>query len=152
MAATNYTARIEQLNSIHNYPLGISNRYGDQMVRENDEPFIGNSTLLEALFREYTKSYKEYSGNEVRVALTSEQHSALKEISRVLTDESSAILFGIEAIGYLLKKGDNEGEVFGNDQIEYLGWLLEHLAKTLNGHLNLMESVSDDLAKSTVSY
>ena len=152
MAATNYTARIEQLNPIHYYPLGISNRYGDCKVRENDDSFIGNTTMLEALLNEYTKQFKKFSDNEIKLSPSPKQRTALKEISRVLEDEFCVMAFGVEAISVLLSKCDFEDERIDADQLKHLARLLEFLSKSLHNHRDFIESVSNDLAKSPIYY
>ena len=152
MAAENYTARIEQLNPIQKYPLGISNHYGDCMVRENDDSFIGNSTLLDALLNEYIKQFKEYSENELKVTLTYKQRDTLKEISFALEDEFCTMAFGVEAISHLLCRCNFEDDGFDADQLNHLARLLEFLSKSLHSRRDLIASLSDDLAGSSVSY
>ena len=121
-------------------------------MSESNNPFIGNSTLLEALLNEYTKQFKEYSGKDIKVTLTPKQHSALKEISRAVSDEFCAMMFGVEVIGHLLKVADYENKGVDNEQLEQLGWFLSHLASSLNSHWSMMECMADDLANFSVSY
>ena len=152
MAAENYTAQDEQLNPIQKYPFGMSNHYGDCMVRENDDSFIGNSTLLDVLLNEYIKQFREFSENEVKVTLTYKQRDALKEISFALEDEFCTMAFGVEAISHLLSRCNFEDDGFDADQLNHLARLLELLSKSLHNHRDLIEYLSDDLARSSVSY
>ena len=152
MDASNYNALIERLKSIHYSPLGINNHYGDFMVRESGDSFIGNSTLLEALLNEYTKSFREYSSEGVKVTLTSKQHAALKEISLALEDEFCVMAFGAEAVANLLAKCDNKNGGLDSDQISHLNLLIAFLAKSLHNHRDLMAALSDDLAGCSVIY
>ena len=121
-------------------------------MSESNKPFIGDGTLLEALLNEYTKQFKEYSGNEIRVTLTSKQRSELKEISNAISDEFSAMAFGIEAVGRLVKIANYENKEIDNQQLEQLGWLLEYFGKSFSSHWNLMECLAEDLARSSVTY
>lgn len=113
--------------------------------------FIGNSTVLEALFSQYTRGTYAYTENEVSVNLEQDKHDALAETERVLTGDALAMTSGIEAIGHFLSAADLKGVGVSDDQFRNLGFLLSYLGKSLASHEHVIGLINDSLSKARVS-
>ena len=119
-------------------------------MSETESKFIGNSTLLDALYCEYSKPLHHWNGGRLEIRVTSEQRRAMEEMAQRLDDDMLIMAGGVEAVGHFLASAADNESGFSTERVANIGWFLEYLGKQINAHRHVKDCVTSELALSTI--